>query len=841
MAEITASNETVVEAEETAQSWASTWQLPVLLLGLSLLAISVWFALPDNTPEPLSVGFDTVRAEIKAANLERADELLKKMEDAVSQRATPLERGEYMAIWGNLVYAQQNLNKWDNAANNRKINEYYGEAEKFGYKLAPVQYERWAEALVGLDRYEEARKRIDKLTGNDRQTRFKILKSIIHRRMDRGANSEELFVLLEDYYHELMAEGDQKFVRREVIWATVTKAGILLEMDSMDAAGQAKDLLVSRLTRLKIDGRTDDLAPIEVKLAQAYQALGELSQAETYFNVAAKRLSPTDALNATILVGLGQIKLVQIDFSQLDGVQDALMLFKDAEERFPTTPAHLAALIGRAHCEALLSRDSDAIEHFAEAVDELVEHGLTPERTRVQLANRLRDHHDLKDDKGEYETALSYLEKVHPLYPKELPRELLGRFAVTHSKIAEEKKAATEQVQLELGMTDEQRQRATEARRALNIASNKHFDAAGDYFLMHATSSFSIGDLDAFADTLWKAAEAYDAAERWTKSIDAYRQFASTLESHSLQLEAARRLGMAYLSKGIDGTKEDFRTARDQFLKLIKEHPNTEPAIRSLVPLAQAYVNLGEDEDAERTLRYVVEDHETIGPENQEYRKALIELGKLLYRQGRYARAIEKLDVAVTRFGDTRDGPVLKYLLADAYRRSVDEISEEMKKPMPQSRLLALNEQRTVRLERAQSLYTDVVNALEAMPTDMQSDLEKVYHRNAYFFRGDCAYELQRWDEARRLYSRAAKRFEHDPASLIAYIQIVNAYSAEGRVKDARVANKVARWALERFDEASFDDPNLPMPYKYWEEWLRWSNELNLVDSVSPASLLTQE
>jgi hypothetical protein len=76
---------------------------------------------------------------------------------------------------------------------------------------------------------------------------------------------------------------------------------------------------------------------------------------------------------------------------------------------------------------------------------------------------------------------------------------------------------------------------------------------------------------------------------------------------------------------------------------------------------------------------------------------------------------------------------------------------------------------------------------------------------------------------------------------LIAHIQIVNAYSAEGRVKDARVANRVARWALERFDEAAFDDPNLPMPYKYWEEWLRWSNELNLVDSVSPDSLLTQE
>ena len=59
-------------------------------------------------------------------------------------------------------------------------------------------------------------------------------------------------------------------------------------------------------------------------------------------------------------------------------------------------------------------------------------------------------------------------------------------------------------------------------------------------------------------------------------------------------------------------------------------------------------------------------------------------------------------------------------------------------------------------------------------------------------------------------------------------MQIVNARCELGQFDEARIANRHARDQLKRLpDEAFANDPALPMTRKQWEDWLRWTGELD--------------
>jgi tetratricopeptide (TPR) repeat protein len=147
----------------------------------------------------------------------------------------------------------------------------------------------------------------------------------------------------------------------------------------------------------------------------------------------------------------------------------------------------------------------------------------------------------------------------------------------------------------------------------------------------------------------------------------------------------------------------------------------------------------------------------------------------------------------------------------------------------------AQQQERTLRLEEAQKLYTQVITELEARPEPSLSDLERLYHRNAFFYRADCAYNLGRFEQAIELYDVAARKWERDPASLVALVQIVNAYGELGMVQEAKAANRRAQDQQRRIPEEAFNDPNLPMSRRHWEEWLKWTEELKLFEPAGAA------
>jgi tetratricopeptide (TPR) repeat protein len=91
-------------------------------------------------------------------------------------------------------------------------------------------------------------------------------------------------------------------------------------------------------------------------------------------------------------------------------------------------------------------------------------------------------------------------------------------------------------------------------------------------------------------------------------------------------------------------------------------------------------------------------------------------------------------------------------------------------------------------------------------------------------------YDLGDFPEAIRLYGEAAFKYQDDPSALAAYVQIVNANVALGRLEEAKAANERAKWMLRRMPPEAFtaSGATLGMPQAYWEQWLRWSGEAGI-------------
>ena len=42
------------------------------------------------------------------------------------------------------------------------------------------------------------------------------------------------------------------------------------------------------------------------------------------------------------------------------------------------------------------------------------------------------------------------------------------------------------------------------------------------------------------------------------------------------------------------------------------------------------------------------------------------------------------------------------------------------------------------------------------------------------------------------------------------------------------MAVRRARFAFRRIPEEAFEDPNLPIPRRHWQDWFKWTGELGL-------------
>jgi len=329
-----------------------------------------------------------------------------------------------------------------------------------------------------------------------------------------------------------------------------------------------------------------------------------------------------------------------------------------------------------------------------------------------------------------------------------------------------------------------------------------------------------LADDKGYADALWKGVDLYDAAGNIQAVIAALEIFVAERPDDRLAPDALLRLGRAYQAAGM------FDKAIDAYERNQFRYPKSLAASKSAVPLAEAYVAKGPEyyEKAETTLLSVVEDNPLVDPSAEEFRQSLRELAQLYYRTQRYEEAIARLEELTERYPNDAQKPQMIFMMGDSYRKSAELIGDKIATSQPSNAsdmAEAVSAQRD-RWTKARALYDQVIDLYKASAPD--SDLDKLYQKLAYFYRADCMYDLGNYEEAIKLYDSAAFNYQNDPSSVSAYVQIVNAYFALGKPKEAEAANNRAKWMLQHMPPEAFADGSFSMPKKYWDQWLQWAS-----------------
>ncbi|MCA9298577.1 MAG: tetratricopeptide repeat protein, partial [Phycisphaerales bacterium] len=480
--------------------------------------------------------------------------------------------------------------------------------------------------------------------------------------------------------------------------------------------------------------------------------------------------------------------------------------------------AYLPAMLGLGEVESVLRNDDQALAAYREVVDLIrdghIDRNVLADRVSDSLMARCSD----RFDEGAYHVAGRYAalaERVHGL--NDAPPEVLRAMADVALKLAEELLPESEDIR-DIQLLDP----------ATKAEAQRFLVRAGSYYRLHADRMILIEN-EAFLDSLWNAADAFDRAGGQDEAIELFARFTSEAQGDPRRPEAQYRLGRAYQAR----LQYDEAAAQYQALRDAGSDP-TERGVglwaeRARVPLAQCRFrddDPSNDGSAESLLKEVVEGNSDVGPERTEYEDALLELGRYYYHAGRHEDAMRYLGEARDRLPADHRRVQVAYSLADTNRLSAVAIGEELKEAMPDSTRRDLEDTRTERLKAALSLFEEVRLALEQEDPRRLTALDRVYLRNAMFYMGACAFDLQSYDDAIRAYDAARERYSTDPTSLVALVQIVNAHLAMGDFERARTANERAKRFYESIPDAAWDDPELPMGRADWERWLDSTQKL---------------
>jgi len=823
-------------APPSEKGWSQVWQLPVLLVGLGLFILAVYSIVPSEAKDDFPAALDSVAATIMAEDTATAQKLLEELQPQMT-RATQSDQARHEELWGDLVFTQQKIRGVEAAVDHELMLGYYRQSTDLGRPPDDARLQRMAESLVALGREEQALDVLNRLRDAVPQRRYGVIRKLIEKRLATpDFDPVPVEKLLSRFLEESALEPDKAKQREAEIWGFTQKMELL-----SNAGGHAAviDAIERKSISLMDRGGDKDLGPLEVLRGKAYLHTGKFKVAADVFREAMRRLPAGHALNADALVGLGQIEL-----SQSDDVRPALQYFKQAMENFQSQSGDLAsspyleALLGRADCEARTGQHAEALQYLTQAVKVLTDSRKPPKAKSDRLIDIALTHHVAATDQEQHEIALAYLSALTPLHGESIPPNWWVLFAATHDRIAV-KMLRDAGLPLPMdgpspggGAIDAEKTaaapRAAEAIRLIRQEAARHFERAGDSYGKHA-AGVKADDPKAAADSLWAAAAAYDNAFQWKQAVRAYESFIDLGAIDPRSVDAVHRIGIAHLAD------KKYALAAEQFESLRKSHPTHKATLMSLVPLSSALMALSKFDEAAKVLTEVVINHPAITPESDEYRDALISLGRLYHQRKDFENAIQRLTMAVDRYGETRAGATLRFLLAESYRQSIPMIDKSLEEPLPQSKTREYQAERVRRLEQALILHSQVVTQLGEIEEQKLPPIELLYFRNAYFYRADCAFDLKRFEQAIELYDAAARRWRDHPSSLVALVQMVNAYAELGQHQNARAVNLRARDHLRRIPEEAFNDPSLPMTRKHWQDWLHWSSKLDLFDPQASA------
>jgi tetratricopeptide (TPR) repeat protein len=204
-------------------------------------------------------------------------------------------------------------------------------------------------------------------------------------------------------------------------------------------------------------------------------------------------------------------------------------------------------------------------------------------------------------------------------------------------------------------------------------------------------------------------------------------------------------------------------------------------------------------------------------------------LNNLQLAQASFREAIRRLSEAVQRDPDAQQAIEAHYHIAESHRHA----AKLPRKQLPLETIDRRRRQKLIseikrELVAAEAGYADLLDRLNRVHEKGEmTDIEKRILRNCYFARADALYDLARhnlasYDQAIEAYLTATNRYQHEPESLEAFVQIANCHRRNNRYAEARGMLANAKVVLSHIrPEADFTQTTR-YDRKQWTELLDW-------------------
>jgi tetratricopeptide (TPR) repeat protein len=298
--------------------------------------------------------------------------------------------------------------------------------------------------------------------------------------------------------------------------------------------------------------------------------------------------------------------------------------------------------------------------------------------------------------------------------------------------------------------------------------------------------------------------------------------------------------------------------AIETLVECLEGFPNHPTSYQARLVAAQAYAERGLLSDAKQLLAANV-DSDDLSPRSSQWRDSLFLMGKLLHREGleheaksraagvdgddqqrtreallelepahaAFITAIDKLGRAVERYPEAPQTREARYLLADCYRQASKWPRKKMKLVAIEATRSALARQSQLDLDNAVLEYDRLITELGDVQDSLNhSALEKQVLRNSYFSKADALFDLGRYEDAIRAYSAASNRYQNEPESLGAYVQIAACYRLLNRPQEARGTLQQAQGVLLRMKPDAKFTAATPYTRDEWGTLLKWLGTL---------------
>lgn len=319
-----------------------------------------------------------------------------------------------------------------------------------------------------------------------------------------------------------------------------------------------------------------------------------------------------------------------------------------------------------------------------------------------------------------------------------------------------------------------------------------------------------------YSDDLWASAESLLEGHDFATAVTVLREY--------LKNEARRRYPRALVSLGeallATGRLDD---ALESLNECIHFYPRDAASFRARLLASSVCVEKGDRKEARQLLEENL-NGDLLAPSSEEWRDSLFALGRLLYGEGQYHEAINRLEEAVARYPDCPQTVEGRYFIAEGYRLNARRMRMQIEEDASESVRQAHIRQVTQAFESALKQYEQLENQLSRQQRTRElNTLEKAILRNCSFSIGAVLFDLERYEAAVKAYAVACNRYQNSPEVLEAYLQLARTYRRLDKPNEARSALDQAKVALARMKASQRFTETTNHSKEQWAALLDWA------------------